>query len=257
MPAIPVLGSTPRKDLHVFYILDTSGSMDGEKISKLNHAMEECTVALTNIAKKNADAKLKIAVLTFNSKCEWVTKNGPEELEDFEWEYVEAGGLTVMGEALKELDSKLSRHKFLNSMMGALMPVMIFMTDGYATDDYMQALEEIRKNKWFRRGTKIAFAIGDDADTSMISSIVGNKEAVIQTSDLSLFERLMKFVTVTASMLVSESHTSETDTSGDAVVAKAKQEMSLSDDITPNLSDSDYSKELEDTEDDDWDSDEW
>ncbi len=118
-------------------------------------------------------------------------------------------------------------------------------------------LEKIRKNKWFRRGTKIAFAIGDDADAGMIASVVGNREAVIQTSDLSLFERLMKFVTVTASMLVSESHTSETDTGGDAVVAKAKQEMSLSDDIMPDLGDDDYSKEPEDVEDDDWGSDEW
>ena len=30
---------TPRKDLHVFYVLDTSGSMSGDKISTLNRAI--------------------------------------------------------------------------------------------------------------------------------------------------------------------------------------------------------------------------
>ena len=171
MPAITDLGEAPRKELHVFYVLDTSGSMAGAKISALNHAMEECTEALKTLAKNHGDAKLKIAVMEFNSGCKWVTSNGPEDLEeDFEYEYLNAGGLTDMGAALKELNTKLSRHAFLNSMTGALMPVIIFMTDGFATDNYETALEEIRKNRWFRRGTKIGFALGDDPDVKMISS---------------------------------------------------------------------------------------
>ena len=238
------LTESPRKELHVFYVLDTSGSMEGAKISALNHAMEECTEALKTLAKSNGDAKLKMAVMQFNSKCSWVTSNGPEDLdEDFIYEYMDAGGLTEMGAALRELNSKLSRHAYLNSMVGALMPVIIFMTDGYATDNYQDALEEIRKNRWFRRGTKIGFALGDDADTAMIASVVGNKEAVIQTTDLELFKRLMKFVSVTASMLVSQSATTETASSGADIIDRAKKDMDLSDSITPDVSDDDYSKE--------------
>ena len=128
MPSTNSLTESPRKELHVFYVLDTSGSMEGAKISALNHAMEECTEALKTLAKNNGDAKLKVAVMEFNSGCKWITSNGPEDLEeDFEYEYLEAGGLTDIGAALKELNSKLSRHAFLNSMTGALMPVIIFM----------------------------------------------------------------------------------------------------------------------------------
>ncbi|MBQ4126313.1 MAG: hypothetical protein II595_10205, partial [Desulfovibrio sp.] len=36
-------------------------------------------------------------------------------------------------------------------------------------------------------------------DKKMISEVVGNSEAVINTSDLSLFRRLMKYVSVTSS----------------------------------------------------------
>ena len=244
MPTMDKLTESPRKDLHVFYVLDTSGSMEGAKISALNHAMEECTEALKTLAKSNGDAKLKMAVMQFNTNCSWVTYNGPEDLDgDFMYEYMDAGGLTEMGAALRELNSKLSRHASLNSMVGALMPVIIFMTDGYATDNYQDALEEIRKNRWFRRGTKIGFALGDDADTAMIASVVGNKEAVIQTTDLELFKRLMKFVSVTASMLVSQSATTETASSGADIIDRAKKDMDLSDSITPDVSDDDYSKE--------------
>ena len=244
MPTMDKLTESPRKDLHVFYVLDTSGSMEGAKISALNHAMEECTEALKTLAKSNGDAKLKMAVMQFNTNCSWVTYNGPEDLDgDFMYEYMDAGGLTEMGAALRELNSKLSRHAYLNSMVGALMPVIIFMTDGYATDNYQDALEEIRKNRWFRRGTKIGFALGDDADTAMIASVVGNKEAVIQTTDLELFKRLMKFVSVTASMLVSQSATTETASSGADIIDRAKKDMDLSDSITPDVSDDDYSKE--------------
>ena len=255
----------PRKDLHVFYILDTSGSMDGAKISALNHAMEETIAALSEQAKSNADAKLKIAVMEFNSGCKWVTSNGPEDLEeDFEYEYLTAGGLTDIGAALTELDKKLSRHEYLNSMTGALMPIIIFMTDGYATDDYMGPLEQIRNNKWFKRGTKIGFAIGDDPDTAMIASVVGNIEAVIKTTDLSVFTKLMKFVSVSASMLQSSSHTTAVKTDGASILQAAKDSLGV-DDITPDLDETEYHPEpepvAEDTSDGsgDWDSadDDW
>lgn len=236
----------PRKDLHVFYVLDTSGSMDGTKISTLNRAMEETTQALMDVAKSNGDAKLKIAVMEFNTKCKWVTTNGPEDLEeDFIWDPRDAGGLTDMGAALKELNSKLSRKAFLNSMTGALMPIIIFMTDGFATDNYEKALEEIRRNRWFQHGTKIGFAFGDDADLKMIASVVGNSEAVIRTTDYELFRKLLRFVSVTASKLVSESTTTGTAPTAADIVKDVIGTVDGADasDVTVNLPPSSYNPE--------------
>ena len=259
MPRINNLSESPRKELHVFYVLDTSGSMEGAKISALNHAMEECTAALKTLARSNGDAKMKIAVMEFNSGCNWITSNGPEDLEeDFEYEYLKAGGLTDIGAALKELNSKLSRHEFLNSMTGALMPVIIFMTDGHATDDYEKALQEIRKNRWFARGTKIGFAIGDDPDYKMLSSVVGNSEAVIKTTDLELFKRLMRFVSVTASMLVSQSATTQAVNTGGDIVKQAKKELKMPKDAIVSLSQNEYDPEpVWDEEDSGWDDGDW
>lgn len=252
-------GGVPRKELHVFYVLDTSGSMEGTKISTLNHAMEETIEALKTLAKGHGDAKLKIAVMEFNTGCKWITSNGPEDLEeDFEYEYLEAGGLTDIGAALKELNSKLSMHEFLGSITGALMPVIIFMTDGYATDEYTKALEEIRNNRWFVRGTKIGFALGEDPDVKMISSVVGNSEAVIKTSDLDLFKRLMQFVSVTSSMLVSKPSTSETSLSGADIVKMAKSDLNIPEESMVHLSGDEYDPEPTVIDDgDSWDDGNW
>lgn len=260
MPSTKNLTESPRKELHVFYVLDTSGSMEGSKISTLNHAVEECMEALKTLAKKNGDAKLKVAVMEFNTGCEWITINGPEDLEeDFEYEYLEAGGLTDIGEALKELNNKLSRHAFLNSVTGALMPVIIFMTDGYATDDYETALEEIRQNRWFARGTKIGIAFGEDADVKMLSSVVGNSEAVIRPTDLDLFKRLMKFVSVTASMLVSQSSTTETAREGKDIIKQAQEELNVPAESIVHLEDDEYNKEPDphSSDDEDFDDGTW
>lgn len=225
MPEMNKLTSSPKRELDVFYVLDISGSMMGDKIGALNRAMEECKDALTTLARSNSDAVVKIAVLTFSTGCRWITVNGPEAMEDFEWEDLEAGGLTDMGAALNELNSKLCQKEFLNSMTGSFLPVIIFMTDGHATDTYENALEEIRRNKWFRRGTKIGFALGDDADIKMISSVVGNSEAVIRTTDLTAFGKLMSFVAVTSSMLNSVTQPMGVEANGEIVVTKAGEEV--------------------------------
>lgn len=242
MPAIPDR-PIARKDLHIFYVLDTSGSMaDAGKIGMLNRAMEETLDALQDVAKHNGDANLKIAVLEFNTGCKWITDNGPEDMADFEWEDLKAGGLTDIGGALDELDSKMSTHAWLNSMMGALMPVIIFMTDGYATDDWEKKLDKVRENRWFRRATKIGFALGDDADRKMIASVVGNSEAVIQTNDLEVFKKLIRVVSVTSSMLKSQTgadKTSTTDIIDDALKgAGVKKE-----DVVEKLDDDEYKRE--------------
>lgn len=256
MPNNSELEAVARRELTIFYVLDTSGSMTGTPVAKLNRAMNETIEALKSLAKSNADAKLKVAVLEFNSGCKWVNKNGPEEMEDFLWEDLTAGGLTDMGAALKELDSKLSRNAFLQSMTGAYLPVIIFMTDGFATDDYKKALNEIRNNKWFARATKIGFAIGDSPDMKMISEVVGNCEAVIKTDDLDLFSRLIKFASVTASMLASQSKTSNDVPTGADVVKKYIEENNDDNDIIPDKKEVE-GYEPEETSTDDDDDDEW
>ena len=221
MPNFDSFESVPRRELDVIYVLDTSGSMNGLPIQRLNAAMGNTVDALQQMARHNGNAHVKIAVLEFNSMCRWMQPAGPEDLEDFFWTDLEASGMTYMGTALKELNSKLSRHAFLNSMTGSFLPVIIFMTDGYANDDSEVELAQIMQNKWFRNATRVGFAIGRNPDVQMIAKLVGDSEAVIRTEDLGVFARLLRFVTVSASTLASTSHTVDAAASGAAAVASA------------------------------------
>ncbi len=214
MPHMDDLGAMMRPDLHVFYVLDTSGSMQNKPIGVLNRAMESTVDALKQVAAHHSDANVKIAVLEFNSTCRWINPNGPEYLDDFFWTDLVAAGKTEIGAALRELDSKLSRSAFLNSMTSAFLPVIIFMTDGFATDDYERELQKIMRNRWFSKATRVGFAIGRNPDTEMIAKLVGSSEAVIRTDDLGVFARLLQFVSVSSTTLAGNSHTRDAEISG-------------------------------------------
>ena len=220
MPDINELDVIPRRILNVFYVLDTSGSMSGSPIATVNSAMAETLDVLRKVAKNNADAQIKVAVLEFSSGCRWMAQF-PEDMEDFLFEDLKASGLTDFGKALTELNSKLSRSEFLNSGLGHYLPVIIFMTDGFATDNYQIALAEIQKNKWFKGAMKIGFAIGEAPDVKMISKIVGDSKAVIKTNDLDLFARMLRFVSVTASMIASKTRTTKNKVAGVDIIKEA------------------------------------
>ena len=223
---MPLVGETEkiaRKLLPIIYVLDTSGSMEGSRIAAVNAAMNETMEVLKDVSSKNPTAELKIAVLQFSSGPQWVTEN-LVFMEDFYWNDLKAGGLTDFGSALNELNNKLSREQFLISEVGFKAPVIIFMSDGEPTDDYESALNKIKSNnKWFKTATKIAIAVGDDANVQVLQKIAGNNEAVIKVDDLESLKKLIRVVSVTATMIGSKSRTEDDQT--DKVISQIEQDM--------------------------------
>lgn len=212
----------PKKLLPLIYVIDTSGSMQGERIATVNEAMHECEEVLKEKVSEIPDAEIKIGALKFSSGAQWVTKSGLVSLEDFYWNAVQAAGVTDLGEALKELDSKLSRSAFLVSETGYCLPVIIFMSDGGPTDDWKKALDNINKNnKWFKSARKIAVAIGDAADKDVLSELVGNKEAVVQANDLEALKSLIVAISVSSTMLGSGSRLLGDAADGAAILGDA------------------------------------
>lgn len=227
MPNPAYMKGAQRPDLHVFYVLDTSGSMGGNPIGVLNSAMDATVDALKQVAAVNSNARVKISVLEFNTTNRWIQPRGPEDMEDFFWDDLDAKGMTYMGDALDELNDKLHRGKFLGSTSGAYLPVIIFMTDGFANDDYESALERIRRNKWFAKATRIGFAIGRCPDEKMISKLTGDSERVIRTDNLGLFAKMLQFVSVSSVTLGSQSHTDDSFDVAHEAIARAHDELDI------------------------------
>lgn len=218
-----------KKTLPIFYVLDTSGSMAGAKIGKLNDAMNECTRILKEKASELADAELKIGVLTFSTGAHWITKNGLVSIEDFHWNNISANGVTDLGAAVNALDDGLTRSKLLDSETGFFIPVLIFMSDGGPTDSWKKALKNATEtNRWFKESKKLAIAIGDNADTDVLAELVGNPEAVVSVKDLETLKNFIVKVSVSASMLASKSKmVGSTSTGADIVKDAAKGEKNV------------------------------
>lgn len=224
---ISTMEGTAKKELHVFYVLDTSGSMVGAPIGALNDAMRS---TVKELSKKDGEkADIRIAVLEFNNISHWITEgnNGVEHLSDFVWTDLSAGGLTALGAALEELNTSLSRNDKMKAETGNKVPVIIFMSDGYPNDDWESGLNALSQNKWYRHAIKIAFALGDDADSDVLARVVGVRkdgtivpdyEAVIKTNDLQIFSDMIRVVSVSASLAASTSQMVGTEASGAGVV---------------------------------------
>lgn len=233
MPKIEETTPPPRKLLPIIYVIDSSGSMAGGRISSLNEAMHETVDVLSEVSESNPSAELKIGVLKFATDAEWVTKDGLKFLDDYYWNDLQAGGLTDLGSALRELNQKLSRSGFLDSPVGYKVPVIIFMSDGEPTDDWEGALTKVNEtNKWFRVATKIAIAV-EGADLDVLAKIVGNSEAVIPVEDLETLKKLIKVVSVTAAMIGSKSRTDD-DSQNEIIKAVKKETGGETEDAKPS-----------------------
>jgi uncharacterized protein YegL len=194
-----------RRTMVLFFVVDTSGSMSGAKIGSLNDAIRETIPDLKELSATNADAKIEIQALKFDSSIQWLYPQ-PINSEQLQWNNLNAQGSTELGAALKELNAKLSHSQgFMKSGTGSFAPVIILLSDGEPTDNYQPALEEIKKNNWFKHAIKVAIAIGSDANKEILAEFTGHSETVIEVHNKAMLKNIIKFVSITSSQVNSKS----------------------------------------------------
>lgn len=182
MPASNNLSA--KKILPLIYVIDVSGSMNGDRITAVNNAMNDCKVIMAEKAEDLPEAELKVAVLVFSNGAKWLTGDTLVSINDFYWNDATAFGMTDLGAALNQLNKKMSKDELFTDEIGYKLPVIIFMSDGYPTDNWEKELTDANEqNKWFKRARKVAIAIGDQADVSVLTKVVGSSEAILTTND--------------------------------------------------------------------------
>ena len=163
----------------IFFIIDTSACMAGERIAMLNIEMLETIPFVRNISIENPDIQIKIAVLESSNHARWIT-NGPIEVEQFVWICLDAGGNADFGAAFETLNDKLSRQAFMQSQ-SSFSPLIIFISDGInmnAGEKPFIALQMLKNNKWFKEGIKAAIATGNDANIDLLAEFTGSMDSV-------------------------------------------------------------------------------
>ena len=220
----------PAKKLVIFFVVDTSYSMEGAKIGALNHAIEEILPKVGEISKNNNDADIEIAVLQFSSGVKWLYPN-PVSAESFSWRTLTVDGMTDFGEACSELSLKLTKKAggFMQSATGSFAPVFILLSDGGPTDLYQGPLKNLKEINWFKAGIKIAIAIGEDANVDVLSEFTGSSESVYTVHNTEALKKIIRCVTVTSSMVASKSSDISDDSKQEQI--EKQIEIDLQEDI--------------------------
>ena len=193
-----------RQILNIFFLIDVSGSMRGQRIGEVNYALECIIKELKH--KDEPNVAFKIGIMEFSETASWITPQ-PVPLENYIFTKVECKPwITCFGKAFDALNEKLSRKAFIDPNLGEYFaPVILFITDGEPTDfdKYPASLDKLKHNGWFRKAAKYAIAVGEEARTieigNMLFQFTGVRENVRFADEGDALVDLVQFIAVRAS----------------------------------------------------------
>lgn len=192
-------GELATRPLHFIWIVDCSGSMFGEKIGTVNHAIQSTIPEMADAARNNPNARLLVRTLKFATGACWVTQS-PIPIEDFAWDDLDANGVTDMGKAFDLLAAQLTIPPMTDR---ALPPVLVLLSDGRPTDDYKASLDRLLRLPWGKKAVRIAISIGQDADDDVLAQFTGNRELVLQANNPQALVQMIKWASTAASQVSS------------------------------------------------------
>ena len=149
--------------LPVYFLLDTSGSMNGEPIQALNNALS----GMINTLRSDAQASetLWISIITFDKEVKEVAPL--TELQSFQLPEISCppSGPTNTGKALELLFEKVNSEvrKGTPTQKGDWRPLLFIFTDGKPSDPLFYS-EMIPKIKSLNFATIVGCAAGSSAD---------------------------------------------------------------------------------------------
>ena len=200
-----------RQELQLIFVIDNSGSMEGEKLGAVNNAIRDVMSIMPEIQDDTADAEINISALKFSDDAQWVYST-PQTVENFKWKDIASEGGTNLSAAYDELAKWLCKKEKGGQMpdLGGVAPILLLMTDGLPTSfDWEERLELLKKKGWFRVALKYALAIGIDTQEAMdvLSKFTGNPETVLKVYSAEALRKVIQVIAVTASKVKSNSAT--------------------------------------------------
>ncbi len=198
-----------RQELNLLFVIDNSGSMEGEKLGAVNNAIRDVMSIMPEIQEDTSDATIKISALKFSDKAEWIYAE-PQSVENFKWKDLGSEGGTNLSGAYDELAKWLTKKSNGGQMpdIGGVAPIIILMTDGLPTSyDWRDHLESLKKKGWFKVALKYALAIEIDTEEAMdvLKKFTGNPETVLKVYTAEALRKVINVIAVTASKVKSNS----------------------------------------------------
>ena len=181
--------------LPVYFLLDTSGSMNGEPIQSLNNALSGMISSLRTDAQ--AAETLWISIITFDREIKEIAPL--TDLPSFALQEIECpqSGPTFTGKALELLELKIKQEIRIGNanQKGDWKPLLFVFTDGKPSDIqlYREKTPEI-KNLNF--GAVVGCAVGHMANDDILKELTDNV-VHLATADSTTLKQFFKWVSDT------------------------------------------------------------
>jgi uncharacterized protein YegL len=184
--------SNEGRALPVFLLLDTSGSMSGEKINTLNEAVKEMINDF--MSEKHSEVNLQMCIITFGGSAMLHTEL--DSVGAINFQPLNASGMTPLGGALTILQRIVDDKDKVSSK--CYRPVIILVSDGQPNDSWQDPLNTFLSGKRTSKCERWALGIGQDADYQMLQKFLGENsdKKVFDASVAKEISKFFKFVTL-------------------------------------------------------------
>lgn len=160
------------RPLPVIVLVDISGSMQ-EHMSALNQSLRGMLASFARESRLNAE--IQVAIYTFgnNRVTNHVPLTAAHQVIDFA--DLQAEGDTPMGKAFRAARELLEDKGIIPSR--AYRPTIVLLSDGFPNDvGWEQEFQELRQSERAQKATRMAMAIGREADRDMLRSFINDPE---------------------------------------------------------------------------------
>lgn len=181
--------------LPVYFLLDTSGSMNGEPIQALNNALSGMVNTLRSDAQ--ASESLWISIITFDREVNEVSPLTELPLFQLPEIICPPSGPTNTGKALETLYEKVNKEvrKGTPTQKGDWRPLLFIFTDGKPSDPQLYT-EMTPKIKSLNFGAIVGCAAGKLADNSKLQELT-DTVVHLDTADSTTLKQFFKWVSDT------------------------------------------------------------
>ena len=210
-------GATIRRTLHFFWLVDESGSMSGQKIQAVNHAIKEVLPEIQRIEDEQR-VSILVRAIKFGDCASWHVGPTPVPVKDFTWKDMDANGRsTSTAQAVELLNQELALEKIGRRNVP---PVIILLSDGHSTDPqerFDQAIATLDSMPWGSKAVRVSIGIGgseDDYDKNTLDRFISpylRNEAKLETLPATSVRRLVEYIKVVSTQAANAAASTKSD----------------------------------------------
>ena len=172
--------------MFLYFLIDTSGSMDGAKIQSVNDTMEN---VVSELKLHSNSIDIFVNVLSFSRKSKWMFKQ-PTKVDEFIWNPLFASGMTSLGNACKQLTKNIEKNVAEEEV------TIVLLSDGLPTDDFDEGLDKLETCLHNKKANRYAIAL-EGADIVTLNKFTDNPDNVFQLDSLdNLLELILSTINI-------------------------------------------------------------